>query len=252
MLLDNKVAVVTGAAQGIGEGIALLFSHEGATVAICDINGEGAKQTAFRIKTQTGLTVEAWELDVRDGEAVRSVVESIDSAFGRIDILVNCAGILKPVPFFEMTEEVWDSHFEVNVRGAFLMSQAVSRIMCTKGGCKIVNISSDSGVAPFADEAAYAASKSALIALTRSIAKDLGKYGIYCNAVCPGAVMTPMLRETYLHGPEKEKEYIEANALKRMAQPEDIARIVLFFASQLSDHVTGEHLLANAGDIMSQ
>jgi NAD(P)-dependent dehydrogenase (short-subunit alcohol dehydrogenase family) len=252
MLLEKKVSVVTGAAQGIGEGIASMFSREGSTVIICDKNEEGAKRASVRIKKMTGRTVEAMKLDVRNGEKVRAVVESINRAFGRIDILVNCAGILRPVPFLEITEDVWDDHFAVNVRGAFLMSQAVCRIMWRRGGCKIVNISSDSGVVPFADEAAYAASKSALIALTRAIAKDLGKYGIYCNAVCPGAVITPMLRETYLRDPEKENEYIESTALKRMAQPDDIARVALFFASKLSEHVTGEHLLANAGDIMSQ
>jgi NAD(P)-dependent dehydrogenase (short-subunit alcohol dehydrogenase family) len=106
-------------------------------------------------------------------------------------------------------------------------------------------------VAPFPNEAAYASSKSALIGLTRVIAKDLGVFGIYCNAICPGAIRTPML-EPFLTSPEKEKEYIAATALKKIAQPEDIARVALFFASRLSDHVTGEHIMATAGDIMSQ
>jgi NAD(P)-dependent dehydrogenase (short-subunit alcohol dehydrogenase family) len=121
-----------------------------------------------------------------------------------------------------------------------------------KGGCKIVNISSDSGVAAFPDETAYGSSKAVLIGLTRVIAKDMGKYGIYCNAICSGAILTPLLRSTFLTTPDKEREYAEATALKRIARPEDIARVALFFASSLSDHVTGEHILATAGDIMSQ
>jgi len=121
-----------------------------------------------------------------------------------------------------------------------------------KGGCKIVNIPSDSVKAPFPNEAAYASSKAALLALARAVAHDLGIYGIYCNAVCPGAVVTPMLRCTYLDSDDTLQEFIDSTALKKIVLPEAVARVALFLASHLSDHITGEHIMTNAGDIMSQ
>jgi 3-oxoacyl-[acyl-carrier protein] reductase len=252
MLVKDKIAIVTGAAQGLGEGIAELFSREGAVVALCDVNEDRGTRTAARIAKETGNTTKFYRLDVTRKEQIAAVVAAVDRDFGRIDVLVNCAGVCKPTPLLEMTEEIWDMHHDVNVKGPFFLCQEVCRIMVRKGGCKIVNIASDSGVAPFPDETAYGSSKAALIGLTRVIAKDMGRHGIYCNAICPGAILTPMLKGTFLTTPEKEKEYAEATALKRIARPEDIARIALFLSCHLSDHITGEHILATAGDIMSQ
>jgi 3-oxoacyl-[acyl-carrier protein] reductase len=251
MLLTDRIALVTGAAQGLGEGIADLFSREGATVALCDVKPEGERAAAL-IARKTGRRAKFYRLDVSRREEIAAVVRAVDADFGRIDVLVNCAGVCKPTPLLEMTEQIWDAHHNVNVKGPFFLCQEVCRIMVKKGGCKIVNIASDSGVAAFPDESAYSSSKAGLIALTRVIAKDMGVHGIYCNAVCPGAVMTPLLREVYLTSPEKEKEFAAATALNRIAQPEDIARVVLFLASSLSDHVTGEHIFATAGGVMSQ
>jgi 3-oxoacyl-[acyl-carrier protein] reductase len=243
MLLENKIAIITGAAQGLGEGIARLFASEGAEVALCDLNEKRASQVAVQIAEQMGRKAKAYGLDVSKKAEVTAVVKTIAREFGRIDVLVNAAGVIKPVPFLEEDEANLDWHFNVNFRGPYLMSQAVVRIMYRRGGCKIVNISSDSAVAAFPNEAAYGASKAALVALTRVIAKDLGVYGIYCNAICPGAILTPMLRNNFLTTPDKEREYAEATALKRIAKPEDIARVALFFACHLSDHVTGEHII---------
>ncbi len=252
MLLENKIALVTGAAQGLGEGIADLFSREGAVVVLCDMKASAGGAAAAAIAQSTGRKTLFRRLDVRNCTEIATLVRSVDAELGRIDILVNCAGVCRPTPLFEMTEEIWDLHHDVNVKGPFFLMQEVCRCMVAKGGCKIVNIASDSGVAAFPDETAYGSSKAALIGLTRVIAKDMGRYGIYCNAICPGAILTPMLKGTFLTTAEKEHEYAEATALKRIAQPEDIARVALFFASHLSDHVTGEHLLATAGDIMTQ
>jgi 3-oxoacyl-[acyl-carrier protein] reductase len=243
---------VTGAAQGMGEGIADLFSREGATVALCDLKFKEGEKAAAEITRKTGRRTKFYRLDVSRREEIAAVVRAVDADFGRIDVLVNCAGVCKPTPFLDMTEEIWDAHHDVNVRGPFFLCQEVCRIMMSKGGCKIVNIASDSGVAAFPDETAYGSSKAALIALTRAVARDMGAYGIYCNAVCPGATMTPMLREGFLTGPEKEKEFAAATALNRIARPEDIARVVLFLSCYLSDHVTGERILATAGGVMSQ
>ena len=252
MLLEGKIALVTGATQGLGEGIAELFSREGAVVVLCGRNTAQGEKVAAAIAQRNDRPAYFRTLDVRKSAEIKTLVKAIDRDLGRIDILVNCAGVCVPTPLLEMTEEIWDLHHDVNVKGPFFLIQEVCRIMMEKGGCKIVNISSDSAVAAFPNETAYGSSKAALNSLTRVIAKDMGKYGIYCNAICPGAILTPMLRNTFLTTPDKEREYAEATALKRIARPEDIARVALFFASSLSDHITGEHILATAGDIMSQ
>jgi 3-oxoacyl-[acyl-carrier protein] reductase len=151
---------------------------------------------------------------------------------------------------------MWDRHQAVNVKGTFMLAQAVARIMVAQGGGKIVNIASDSGVAPSPEgAAAYCTSKSAVIGLTRVIAKELGRHGVYCNAVCPGAINTPMT-ERFLKTTWQKENTLEAlaelAALKRVGEPQDIGRAALFLASHLSDFITGEHLLVTGGDIMSQ
>jgi NAD(P)-dependent dehydrogenase (short-subunit alcohol dehydrogenase family) len=151
---------------------------------------------------------------------------------------------------------MWDRHQTVNVKGTFLLSQAVARIMVRQGGGKIINIASDSGVAPTPEgAAAYCASKSAIIGLTRVIAKELGRYRVYCNAICPGAIRTPMT-ERFLKTTRQKENSLEAwaemAALKRVGEPEDVGRVALFLACHLSDFLTGEHLLVTGGDIMSQ
>jgi NAD(P)-dependent dehydrogenase (short-subunit alcohol dehydrogenase family) len=256
MLLEGKVAVVTGAAQGIGKGIATAFAGEGATVIILDIQDKKAAKTAGEIQKKTGAKTKALRLDVADGNAIRTVVAAIERELRRIDILVNNAGVQEWVPFLETSEEMWDRHQAVNVRGTFLLAQAVGRIMVRQRSGKIINIASDSGVAPIPDgAAAYCTSKSAVIALTRVIAKELGPHGVYCNAICPGTINTPML-ERFLKSTQQKENTVEAwaaqAALRRIGQPEDIGRAALFLASHLSDFVTGEHLLVTGGDIMSQ
>jgi NAD(P)-dependent dehydrogenase (short-subunit alcohol dehydrogenase family) len=255
MLLEGKIALVTGAAQGIGQGIAMALAGEGAAVVLADVQEQKVAEAAAEIHEKTAGTTKSCRLDVTDGKAIRAVVESIEKEFGRIDILVNDAGIQEWVPFLETSEEMWDRHQAVNVKGTFLLSQAVARIMVRQGGGKIINIASDSGVAPTPEGGtAYCASKSAVIGLTRSIAKELGRHRVYCNAICPGAINTPMT-ERFLKTWQKDKSLQtlgETAALKRVGEPEDIARVAVFLASHLSDFITGEHLLVTGGDIMSQ
>ena len=252
MLLRERAALITGAAGGIGRSIAKLFAEEGARLGLCDLDGEGVRATAAALESSGGHPAAHRRLDVRDVREVRAVVEALDRELGGIDILVNCAGVLQPAPLVEMSEAEWDLHLDVNLKGAFLMCQAVCRRMLERGGGKIVNVASDSALRAYPDEAAYAASKAGLLALTRSIARDLGPYGIYCNAVCPGAVRTPMLQALLDRDPELEGQTAAAAALRRIAEPLDVARTVLFLASGLSDHITGEHLLVTGGDTMSQ
>ncbi len=256
MLVAGKVALLTGAAQGIGKAIAKSLAAEGATVVLTDIQEEKVAQAALKIHAEAGRTTRSRRLDVTDAKAISTAVAATEKEFGRIDILVNNAGIQEWVPFVETTEEMWDRHFAVNVKGTFLLSQAVARIMVRQGGGKIVNIASDSGVAPTPEgAAAYCASKSAIIGLTRVIAKELGRHRVYCNAICPGAIHTAMT-ERFLETTRQKENSIEAwaemAALKRIGQPEDIGRVALFLASHLSDFITGEHLLVTGGDIMSQ
>jgi NAD(P)-dependent dehydrogenase (short-subunit alcohol dehydrogenase family) len=195
-------------------------------------------------------------LDVTDVHEIRAVVEAVEKEFGRIDILVNNAGVQDWMPFLETSEAMWDLHQAVNAKGTFLLSQAVARIMLRQGGGKIINIASDSGVAPTPEgAAAYCASKSAIIGLTRVIAKELGRHRVFCNAICPGAINTAMT-ERFLETTKQKENSLEAwaqmAALQRVGEPEDVGRVALFLASHLSDFMTGEHLLVTGGDVMSQ
>jgi NAD(P)-dependent dehydrogenase (short-subunit alcohol dehydrogenase family) len=256
MLLEGKVAFITGAAQGIGKGIAMSLGAEGALVVLTDVQEQKVALAAAEIREKTGATTKSRRLDVTDGNGIRATVSAIDEEFGRIDILVNNAGVQEWVPFLDTTEEMWDRHQAVNVKSTFLLSQAVARIMVRQGGGKIINIASDSGVAPTPEgAAAYCASKSAIIGLTRVIAKELGPHRVYCNAICPGAINTAMTARFLEKTGQKENSleaWAQMAALKRVGEPEDVGRVALFLASHLSDFMTGEHLLVTGGDIMSQ
>jgi len=256
MLLNEKIAIVTGAAQGIGKGIAEVFAREGATVVIADIQEKKGAEAAAEIQKKTGHVVTFRKLDVSDERAIGPFVSGVEKEFKRIDVLVNNAAVQDWVPFLETSLEMWDRHFAVNVRGMFMLSQAVAKVMVRQGGGKIINLSSDSGVSPLPEgAAAYCATKSAIIALTRNIAKELGRHKVYCNAICPGAIITPtterFMAKTWEPGQNPEG-WAKAAALRKVGYPEDIGRVALFLACYLSDHVTGEHLLATGGDVMSQ
>jgi len=149
-------------------------------------------------------------------------------------------------------EKLWDLTFDINVKGTFLFTKAVCAVMMKQRSGKIINMSSCSGKKPTLEEAAYCASKSAIIGFTRVTALEMGPYGINCNAICPGATDTDMVRNTFLTSPEVEKEWIDKTALKRLGRPEDQAKVAVFLASELSDHITGESLIVSAGEIMGQ
>ena len=252
MLLKDKVAVVTGAAQGIGKAIARLYSENGAVVVLCDMLEDRVKAAAAEIEKATGNKTAGFAVNVTKKEEIEALVKNVLALFGKIDILVNNAGILKHALILDMSEKDWDLVFEVNVKGTFLFTQAVGKVMKDQGKGKIVNISSCSGKKPTMEEGAYCASKSAIIGFTRVTALELGLFGINCNAICPGATDTEMVRKTFLTSPEIEREWIEKTALKRLGQPEDMARVAVFLASELSDHMTGESLIVSAGEIMGQ
>lgn len=252
MLLEHQTAIVTGAARGIGFAIARAYAREGASVVIGDIHKEEALAAAARIREETGAAAEAEELDISREASVKKFVAFVHGLYGRIDILVNNAGICPHREILDMETELWDRVFAVNVRGTFLMTREAGAYMAEAGRGKIINISSCSGKKPTPEEAAYCASKSAVIGLTRVTALELGPRGITCNAICPGATDSPMLRSTILTSPEIEREWIEKTALKRLGTPEDQAKVAVFLASSLSDHMTGESLVVSAGEVMTQ
>ena len=252
MLLKDKIAIITGAAQGIGKSIAKIFSENGAKVVLCDLLEEKGKSAASEIKKATGNETEFIKLDITKKKDIESVCQKVLNKYGRIDVLVNNAGILKHALIVDMTEDDWDAIFRINVKGTFLLTQAAGKIMVKQKSGKIINMSSCSGKKPTMEEAAYCASKSAIIGLTRVTALELGQYGINCNAICPGATDTEMVRKTFLTSPEIEQEWINKTALKRLGKPEDMAKVALFLASELSDHITGEALIVSAGEIMGQ
>ena len=251
-LLEGKTAIVTGAAQGIGFAVAREFARHGCDVLCCDVHGEAMAASAEKIARETGRTVVGVPADVTSRKDVESVVSRAMAAFGRIDILMNNAGILIHAPVLEMKEEDWDRIFSVNVKGQFLFAQAVGRQMVKQGGGRSINMSSCSAKKASAEEAAYWATKAAILGLNRVLALELGPHGINVNAICPGATDTEMVRSTFLTSPEIEQEWIGKTALKRLGTPEDQARVAVFLASELSAHITGEALIVSAGEMMSQ
>ncbi|HWR23842.1 MAG TPA: SDR family NAD(P)-dependent oxidoreductase, partial [Feifaniaceae bacterium] len=252
MLLKDKIAIVTGAAQGIGFAIARMYAQEGAVVVIGDVNADAARASAKEIADETGRETPAYALDISSKDSVNDTVDAVVRRYGRIDILVNNAGICPHAPLLTMDDALWDKVYAINVRGTFLMTQAVGNYMVKARQGKIINISSCSGKKPTLEEAAYCSSKSAVIGLTRVTALELGIYGVTCNAICPGATDSQMLRSTILTSPEIEQEWINKTALKRLGQPEDQARVAVFLGSELSNHMTGESLIVSAGEIMTQ
>lgn len=248
-MLLKKIAIVTGSARGMGKGIAEVLSRNRANVILCDINEDEVKKSADEISKKTNMVTRAFRFDVTNMNDIKKLTGFAIKEFGRVDILVNNAGVIILQSVEEVDEKSWEKTYAVNVKGPFFLSQAVARVMMKQRSGKIINIASDSGMYAWTNESAYASSKAALISLTRVLALELGSYNINCNAICPGATDTPMLRS---FGKEKIKECIEATCLKRIAKPTDIGNVVLFLASHLSDHITGEHIVVTAGEIMSQ
>lgn len=253
MLLKEKVAIVTGGASGIGESIATVFAEQGANIAIVDLNRDLATKVCEEIEITTGRKALAIQASVCDKHDVEAAVEQTIEAFGKVDVLVNNAGILKPSPFIDFPEADWDAIFDVSVKGTFLFSQAVGKRMIAQGGGgSIINISSASGKKADREESAYCASKSAIIGLTRCIALELGPYGIRANGICPGATDTQMLRDLCSAVPGLFDELKAKTALGRIATPRDQANVAVFLASDLAAHITGESIIVSGGELMGQ
>jgi 3-oxoacyl-[acyl-carrier protein] reductase len=244
MRLKDKAALITGGARGIGAATALLFAREGARVGIVDLRKEGLKDVAARAE-QEGLSLKTFIGDISRKEEVDHLIREFVEAFGRIDILINNAGVVIPRPFFEKTAEDWEKTLSVNLIGLFLCCQAAAKFMLQQKSGKIVNISSIRGIEHCGREGVmdYSASKTAVIGLTKTMAKELAPY-INVNTVAPGHTKTEMTQPL----PEEVKRnMIEGSYLKRMAEPEDIAKAILFMASGDADFITGQVLLVDGG-----
>jgi 3-oxoacyl-[acyl-carrier protein] reductase len=244
MRLKGKTALITGGARGIGAATALLFSREGARVGIVDLQEEGMKALAEKAKSE-GLEIATFAGDITKKDHVDRIVSQFVQKLGRIDILVNNAGVVISRPFFEKTVEDWEKTLAVNLIGMFLCCQAAAKHMLAQKSGKIVNISSIRGIEHCGREGVmdYSASKTAVIGLTKTMAKELAPY-INVNTVAPGHTKTEM---TAPLPAEVKQNMIEGSYLKRMAEPEDIAKAILFMASEDADFITGQMLLVDGG-----
>ncbi len=236
-LLDGKVALITGAARGIGKAIALKYASEGADIAFTDIEiNDTVKETLEAIRA-FGVKAEAYASDASDFEAAHTVVSEIQAEFGRIDILVNNAGITKDGLMMRMSEQQWDAVLTVNLKSAFNYIHACTPIMAKQRGGSIINMSSVVGVSGNAGQCNYSASKAGLIGLAKSIAKEMGPRGIRANCIAPGFIITDMTMSL----PEKvREEWAKTIPLRRGGTPEDVANVALFLASDLSSYVSGQ------------
>jgi NAD(P)-dependent dehydrogenase (short-subunit alcohol dehydrogenase family) len=246
---QDKVVLVTGSGSGIGKAAAGLFAEEGAELVLFDRNVETGNETR-RAMMNGGAEVAFVPLDVSVGEDVKEQVDFTLKKHQRVDVLVNNAGIELSRSLFETTEEEWDRVMEVNLKGMFLMCKHVLGAMSASGGGAVVNTSSISGLLGWPDSAAYCASKSGVIGLTRQLAVDYAQYNIRVNCVCPGTTLTPMVERLFNleKDSEKAKKTIaDMHPLGRFARPEEIGEAILFLASEEASFITGAVLAVDGG-----
>jgi len=248
MKLENKVAIVTGGARGIGKAIAQTFIRECAKVAIVDIEEIRKLEAVKRDSEKMGGEVIPISCDITKNTDVKEMVDRVRKAFGRIDILVNNAGIIRRGTIETVTEEDWDRVIEVNLKGTFNCCKAVAGIMKAQGYGKIVNVSSIAGkMGDITSAPGYGPSKAGVDALTKTLARQLAPYGINVNAVSPHAIETEMSAQW---SQERRREIIASIPLGRLGRPEDVAEAVLFLASDEASFITGEILDVNGGALM--
>lgn len=246
MKFKDKVAFVTGSAQGIGKSVAVALAKEGASIVVSDINLELATQTAKEIEA-LGVKTLAIKTNVADAADVERSVAEISKVFGRIDILVNNAGITKDGLLIRMKQEDWDAVLAVNLTGVFNCTKAVSALMMKQRYGKIINIASIVGQMGNAGQANYAASKGGVIAFTKTVAKELASRNVTANAIAPGFIQTAMTDKL---PDDVKKKMMEQIPLGKLGTPEDIAKAVLFLAGPDSDYITGQVLAVNGGMYM--
>ena len=236
-LLDGKVALVTGAAKGIGKAIALKFASEGADIAFTDlVINEAAEETVAELEA-FGHKVKAYASNAASFDEAHAVVEEIHKEFGRIDILVNNAGITKDGLMLRMSEQQWDAVLTVNLKSAFNFIHALTPIMARQRGGSIISMSSVVGVSGNAGQCNYSASKAGMIGLTKSIAKEMGPRGIRANCIAPGFIISDM---TAALPDDVREQWVKTIPLRRGGTVDEVAKVALFLASDLSSYVSGQ------------
>jgi 2-hydroxycyclohexanecarboxyl-CoA dehydrogenase len=247
--LQRKVAVITGAAGGIGRELVRRFCAEGSHVVGLDINAAGLDELAIQLKDSIGqLTLRP--LDITDHAAVTATIRQVHAERGRIDILVNNAGWDVAMPFVDTTPELWDKIIAVNLRGPLNLQHAVVPLMIAAGGGKIINIASDAGRVGSSGEAVYSACKGGIIAFSKTLARETARHDLRVNVVCPGPTDTALLRSFVGEGEYGQKIYDglkRSIPLKRLGQPEDISGIVAFLASDDASFMTGQAISVSGG-----
>jgi len=244
--LTNRVAVVTGSGRGIGKAIALKFAHAGASIVVTDTDSAGIEQTVREIET-LGKKAVGVKCNVANAAEVDELTGKVQEVYPTIDILVNNAGITRDNLLIRMGEEEWDLVLDVNLKGPFLVTKGIARIMMKQRYGRIINVSSVVGLMGNAGQANYASSKGGLIAFTRSVAKELGSRNITCNAVAPGFIETPMTEKL---NDEVREGYLKSIPLKRMGISEDVANAVLFLSSDEAGYITGQVISVDGGLFM--
>lgn len=242
--LDNKVAIVTGAARGLGAAIARTLAGQGARVAAADINFAEVE----KVMTTIGNGSKAYAVDVSNVAQLNQFVTEVARDFGRIDILINNAGICPRLPFAESTEADWEKLMSVNAKSQYFLTQAVCPVMKKQGGGKIINIASTGGrVGGFANSSIYSGTKGAIVMFSKSIAREVAADGILVNCVAPGVLDTDLMRNL---PPERTKAICDSIPLKRLGKPEEVAAFIVFLASDECSYCTGATFDINGGWIM--
>jgi len=249
--LEGKVAMVTGAASGIGRGIAIRLAEMGASVAVLDINEENGLETVASITAEKGRGIYL-QCDVRSRSECRNAVDRTIAGFGKVDVLCNNAGIAIRKDVIELAEDEWDQAVDVTLKSIYLLSREVIPHMIRNGGGSIINTGSGWSLKGGPRAASYCAAKGGVLNLTRAMAIDHGKHNIRVNCVCPGDVQTPMLASECAQLGEDADAFMQAAAnrpLGRVGTPDDVANAVLFLASNMSGWVTGTHLVVDGGGL---
>src|SRR6201996_4609329 len=252
--MTNRVAFVTGGAQGIGQGISETLGANGFRVAIADLNLEAAEATAQRV-TEAGGTAIAVHVDVTDTESVRSAVKTVATELGEIEIVVNNAGWDDFMPFLKTSEDFWDKILDINFKGALRVIHTVVPGMVERGFGRVINIGSDAGRVGSSLEAVYSGAKGGIIAFTKTLAREVATKGVTVNTVCPGPTDTPSLRKFAGNSGQEGEKVIaglpRAVPMRRLASPADVAAAVAFFAGDDTSYITGQTLSVSGGLTMA-
>ncbi|MBK9359999.1 MAG: 3-oxoacyl-ACP reductase FabG [Rubrivivax sp.] len=247
MTLKNKLAVVTGAASGIGRATAAALAAEGARVVVADIAAEAGEQAAAELRA-AGHDADYLRVDMTDTASINAFAEAVQQRHGPVDVLVNAAGWGRTAPFWEGTPEFWNQVVALNFVGPMTLTKALLPAMMERAQGKIVNVASDAGRVGSLGETVYSGAKGGLIAFTKALAREVARYRVNVNCVCPGPTDTPLMAAV----PEKVKDaLIKAVPLRRLGQPQEVADAIVFFAGPRSDYVTGQVLSVSGGLTMA-